>query len=272
MNNYLISTKTMIKEKYHLFTQVEKVIADYFLTENIQDFSSKSVAKKLYVSEASLSRFAKKMGFSGYREFVFSFNSNLKENKRLDQLTEFAIYKYQEVLERTYKIVDNSQMIRITNMLNSSKRVFVYGIGSSALAASEFCLRFIRLGLDVEALNSSDKIRLNTTRISSDSLVIGISVSGRNKEVLEGLRLAHEKGATTILLTSNLVEGNDKITNEIVLLAHLKNITVSHIISPQIPVLIMIDVIYTHYLNHNQSDKLESLKQILNHIEYKFEK
>ncbi len=246
MNNYLISTKTIIKEKYHLFTQVEKVIADYFLSEDIDDFSSKTVSQKLYVSEASLSRFAKKLGFSGYREFVFSYNSNLKESRRLDQLTEFAIYKYQEV--------------------------FVYGIGSSAIAAKEFCLRFIRLGLDIEVLDSGDKISLNTTRVNSECLVIGISVSGRNKEVLKGLKVAYEKGATTILLTSALIAENEKITHEIVLLAHLKNITVSHIISPQIPVLIMIDVIYTHYLNHNQSDKLESLKQILNQIEYKFEK
>lgn len=272
MSNYLISTKTIMKEKYHLFTQVEKVVADYFLSEDIDDFSSKAVSQKLYVSEASLSRFAKKLGFSGYREFVFCYNSNLKESRRLDQLTEFAIYKYQEVLERTYKVVDNNQMIRITNMLNSSKRVFVYGIGSSAIAAKEFCLRFIRLGLDIEVLDSGDKISLNTTRVHSDCLVIGISVSGRNKEVLKGLKVAYEKGATTILLTSALIAENEKITHEIVLLAHLKNITVSHIISPQIPVLIMIDVIYTHYLNHNQSDKLESLKQILNQIEYKFEK
>lgn len=272
MGNYLKSTKTKIKENYHLFTQVERVIADCFMEGNIDDFSSKSVSKQLFVSEASLSRFAKKLGFSGYREFVFSYNANLKENRRLDQLTEFAIHKYQEVLERSYQVVDNNQMIRITNMLNTSKRVFVYGIGSSALAAKEFCLRFIRLGLDVETLNNSDVISLNTNRVNEDCLVIGISVSGRNEAVLDGLKVAHQKGATTILLTSNLIASNEEFTNEIVLMAHLKNITVSNIISPQIPVLIMIDVIYTHYLNHNNSDKVESLKQILNQIEYKYEK
>ena len=272
MSRYITSVETIIKEKYSTLTQVEKLIADYFLEGNIDDFSSKSVSKKLYVSEASLSRFAKKIGYSGYREFVFDYNANSKEDRRLDQLTEFAIYKYQEVLDQTYQIVDNSQMIRITQLLHSHKRVFVYGIGSSALAAREFCLRFIRLGLDVEALVSVDKIDLNTPRIHPDCLVIGISVSGKNKGVLNGLKEAYHKGATTILLTSHQTIENEAISHEVVLLAHLKNITVSHIISPQIPVLMMIDVIYTHYLNHNQSDKLASLKQILNHIDYKFEK
>lgn len=55
MDNYLKSTKTMIEEKYDSFTQVEKVIADYFLHGTIEDFSSKAVASTIYVSEASLS-------------------------------------------------------------------------------------------------------------------------------------------------------------------------------------------------------------------------
>lgn len=52
----------------------------------------------------------------------------------------------------------------------------------------------------------------------------------------------------------------------------MKNVTVSHIISAEFPALVMTDIIYTHYLNYNKSDKLESLKEILNSIDYKFEK
>ena len=43
-------------------------------------------------------------------------------------------------------------------------------------------------------------------------------------------------------------------------------------ISAEFPALVMTDIIYTHYLNYNKSDKLESLKEILNSIDYKFEK
>ena len=272
MNSYLKSTKTIIQEKYEDFTQVEKVIADYFLNEKISDFSSKAVASTLYVSEASLSRFAKKIGFSGYREFVFSYNANLKENKRLDQLTEFSIHKYQDVLEKTYQIVDNNQMIRIAKLLDSKRRVFVYGVGSSALVAKEFCFRFIRLGLDVEALEDGNAIIINTSRVQPESLVIGVSISGHTKEVVDGMKVAHQRGATTILITSVHDAMHDEFVDEVILLAHLKNVTASHIISPQFPALVIIDVIYTHYLNYNKSDKLALLKETLNQINYQFEK
>ncbi|WP_404813571.1 hypothetical protein [Clostridium bowmanii] len=37
------------------------------------NFLSKSISKYLYTSEATLTRFAQKCGFRGYREFVYQY-------------------------------------------------------------------------------------------------------------------------------------------------------------------------------------------------------
>lgn len=51
-----------IEAIYETFTDLEKTIADYFIHyDGKADLVSKNVAKRLFVSEASLSRFAKKM-------------------------------------------------------------------------------------------------------------------------------------------------------------------------------------------------------------------
>lgn len=61
---YLKSVIPVIESNYVNFTTVERSIADFFIYNREQmDFSAKSVAGKLFVSEASLSRFAKKCGF-----------------------------------------------------------------------------------------------------------------------------------------------------------------------------------------------------------------
>ena len=58
---YKKSLLPMIVDSYDSFTSVEKAIADYFLSNNERaDFSSKAMKERLFVSEASLSRFAKK--------------------------------------------------------------------------------------------------------------------------------------------------------------------------------------------------------------------
>ena len=64
MGNYSKSAILIIKTNYDKLTSVEKSIGDFFLqNREHMDFSAKAVAEKLYVSEASLSRFAKKCGF-----------------------------------------------------------------------------------------------------------------------------------------------------------------------------------------------------------------
>ena len=58
---YLKSVIPVIESNYDNFTTVERSIADFFIYNREEmDFSAKAVAGKLFVSEASLSRFAKK--------------------------------------------------------------------------------------------------------------------------------------------------------------------------------------------------------------------
>lgn len=273
MNTYLTSVKTKIKDHYDQLTSLEKKIADYFLkSQKDDDFSIKAISKLLFVSEASLSRFAKKIGYSGYREFIFAYTANLNDNKRIDQLTEYAIHQYQYIVENTYKTVDTDQMIRIAKLLESKKRVYVYGIAFSGLAAEEFYHRFTRLGLDCTAVLNENDIVMNNARLNCDSLVIGISIVGKTSEVIAGLKSAKKKGATTVLMTSLHIAEHDTYCDEVIKMPHIKNLTVAHIISPQLPVLIMLDIIYIHYLNYNRDRKLRLLNDMLDEIDFTFEK
>ena len=63
-----------ILKGYQDLTAVEKNVADYFLENEEQvDFSSRHVASMLFVSEATLSRFAQKVGYTGYRKFIYDY-------------------------------------------------------------------------------------------------------------------------------------------------------------------------------------------------------
>ena len=63
MEYYVKSVVPIIESNYDNFTTVEKNIADFFIQNRERvDFSARSVAEWLFVSEASLSRFAKKCG------------------------------------------------------------------------------------------------------------------------------------------------------------------------------------------------------------------
>ena len=80
MEYYVKSVVPIIKMNYDNFTAVEKSIADFFIQNQEKvELSSKAMADRLFVSEASLSRFAQKCGYRGYREFVYQYETTFVE-------------------------------------------------------------------------------------------------------------------------------------------------------------------------------------------------
>ena len=185
MDYYVKSVIPIIESNYENFTALEKNIADFFMkNEEKMDFSAKEIAKHLFVSEASLSRFAKKCGFRGYREFIYQYEESFEEkNKELTGHTRTVLNMYQELLNKTYSLMDEAQIVRICEKLGQAKRVFVCGKGSSGLAAREMRLRFMRIGVDINSIQDPDLMRMQAVFQKEGCLVIGISISGESEDV-----------------------------------------------------------------------------------------
>ncbi|SCP95145.1 MurR/RpiR family transcriptional regulator [Anaerobium acetethylicum] len=262
--------KNIIKV-YDKLTNVEKNIAEFFLNNKEKsNFSSKSISEKLFVSEASLSRFAKKCGYKGFRELIYDYErsfENTKKNDSIDDMTKRVLDIYQGILNKSFKLVDESQMKRIATMLTKSSQVYVIGMGSSGIAADEFQLRFMRLGLRVEAISDSHRIKMNSALADEDTLLIGISISGKTREILEGMRIAKERGAKILFITGGNPEDYTDICDDVLRIASSKNLEIGTAISPQFPILVMVDIFYTYYLNtdlYNKSAKhTETLSALL---------
>lgn len=249
----------ILEAKYDSFTQSEKEIAQFFLKnkESVMDFSIEELSKKLFVSKASISRFVKKCGFKGYREFLYQYNKSIHEQKgEIADSARTVLDTYQELLTKTYSLMDDAQISRIVNMLGKMKRVIVCGGGSSGLAATEMESRFMRIGIDIDSLTNSDRIRIQAVFCNEESLVIGISVSGENESVLYLLQEAHQRGAKTILITSRYNLLYKEFCDEVVLIASIKGLESGNSISPQFPILIIMDIIYNEYVYLNKREKL----------------
>lgn len=93
-----------IEDVYDELTPVEKNIADFFLnTKNITDFSAKAIADTLYVSEASLTRFAKKCGYKGFREFIYSLKISVEDAAgNVNEMIQKVTSSYQHILDKIF--------------------------------------------------------------------------------------------------------------------------------------------------------------------------
>lgn len=257
MEYYVKSVVPIIESNYNNFTMVEKNIADFFIHNHEKmDFSAKTVAAKLFVSEASLSRFAKKCGYRGYREFVYQYEETLVEKKEsMTGNTRMVLNAYQELLNKTYSLVDEEQIGRIGKYLNQAERVFVCGKGSSGLAASEMELRFMRIGVDIDSLQDSDRMRMQSVFQDKRCLVFGISISGETEGVRYLLREAHKRGAKTVMITAQNKDSYAEYCSEVLLLPSLRHLNHGNVISPQFPILVMLDFIYSYYVEQDKPKK-----------------
>ncbi|MGN0250968.1 MAG: MurR/RpiR family transcriptional regulator [Oliverpabstia sp.] len=253
--NYDNSVIQTIEAKYDSFTSTEKAIAEFFInnTEKM-DFSIKSVAAHLYVSTASLSRFTKKCGYKGYREFIYEYEVAFMKNETIetgDHAMVFGIY--QEFLNKSYSLIDKVQIMRITKYINNAERVYVLGKGSSGISATEMELRFIRVGVNIDSIVDPDRMRIQSVFWNNHNLVLGISISGNTTDVSYGLKEAHHRGAKTVLLTTKHDDSFNEYCDEVLFMPNIGRLDRGNLISPQFPVLILIDVLYFYFV---KSDKL----------------
>ena len=255
MHKYEKNIITHIESVYSLFSPTEKTIADFFIhNQQNMDFSSKSISSFLYVSEPSLSRFAKKCGYKGYREFLFYYKEWLNElnNKPVtDSTTRQVLNTYQELLDKSYALVDEIQLNRLCEIFSSYKRIYVYGRGSSGLAGQEMKFRFMRIGVNIEAISDNHVMKMNSVLLDETCAVIGISVSGRTQEVIDSLKAAKSAGSSVILLTSHKNKEQPNYCDEVILLAMRETLENGNVISPQFPILVMIDIFYSHFLTYD---------------------
>ena len=248
---YEKSVIPIIESKYTLFTNTEKKIADYFLQcDTNMDINIQSVAAKLYVSQASISRFAKKCGFVGFREFIFAYLDSARVKKPNGNTTTQNVFNtYQELLNKAYSLLDNDQVQRIVKMLVNSKKVIAVGKGSSGYAASEMESRFVRVGLDIDSLTDSDRIRMQSVFLKDGDTVIAFSISGKTEDVIFLLKHAHDRGKRTVFFTAADSPHLHEFCDEVVLVASLEYLENGNLISPQFPMLLVLDLIYSEYIN-----------------------
>lgn len=244
----------IIESNLNEMTATERDIANYFLNNrNIKCLTTKFLCNELHVSKASLTRFSQKCGFDGFREFLYQYKEMSKEQgaRVYKDWTQNVLADYEEMLRKHYSVLDESQLERIQNLIESSSKIYFYAKGSSALAMKEMKMRFMRLGIMGEVIDDSDMILWNSMIVDNKCVVIGASISGKTKSIINALGTAKRNGAKTVLLTTRNLE-NHGFCDEVLLLASTQNLSYGNRISPQFPILLMTDCLFSYFLDDEE--------------------
>lgn len=251
----------IIESHLDKMTDLEQRIGHYFLDPiSIQEnLSSLQVAQTLHISQAALTRFAKKCGFKGYREFSFQYLQDLQKaqteaDNMQSSLSRHVLYNYNQIHQQTKELIDEEKLERVAQIIEEADRVYFFGTGSSGLVARDMKLRFMRLGVVCEALTDQDGFAWTTSILDKNCLVIGFSLSGQTQSIIDSLIDAKNMGAKTILVTGQPEKIQEDFTEVVPVALQSKPEFILRI-SAQFPMLLMIDLIYAFFLEINREKK-----------------
>lgn len=142
----------LMETKLSSFTKTDRAVYER-LKKHPKSFAHDSydeLTSALGVSPSALTRFAKKLGFSGYADLQYQLALDLEQRShRSDDETVAQIFG--SFLVETERTVDKAVLSRVAKRIVESRRVTCLGFNLSSLPAQFLCLGLkSKLGVDAE--------------------------------------------------------------------------------------------------------------------------
>lgn len=256
----------MLIESYRPdFTDVEHVIADYFLSKK-PVLTNSELSEELYVSKSSISRFCKKIGLKNYKELNFLYSLSLDTDEENRSVSSKITEIYHSLATRSDAQYDEDSLDEFCRYLNQHKIIHFLGRGFNAYAGMDFQFKFSRLGKYVRVISEENSIEMAARVAEEDELIIISSLSGEEDHLVTAAKLANNKNVTVLLITANESSPMIPFVNIVLYAASFSREESLGNISPQIPILIQLDMVYQRYLNLYSStiQKWMDAEKILN--------
>ncbi|GLB32887.1 putative HTH-type transcriptional regulator [Lacrimispora amygdalina] len=233
--------------------------------ESVLRKTIKEIAKETYTSPATIVRLCKKLGCKGYKDFqstlayevaLFRESRDIAFQKITQKDTvEDIIYKVTkkniESLETTRKLLEPKIITDCVKLLETSRTVSLFGLGTSLLVARDLYLKLLRADVICSLCDDWHAQFLTARNLRAGDVAIVISYSGLTEEMLQCAKEAKANGAKVIAIT-RAVESKLAAEADFVLpVAATELIHRSGAMSSRISQLNVVDVLFTAYVNRN---------------------
>lgn len=244
----------LIESKRNDFTSVEQVIADYFIGKQ-KTLSISELAKKISVSAPSITRFCKKLGLNNYKELIFLYSLSLRDQTEDASLISTPVTaSYHALATRSDAAYRGQAVKNFCDLIYKTRIILFWGLGFNSFAGLDFTFKFSRFGKFIQVYGDQHSILLSAASADKDDLILISSLSAKDPTILRAIQIGKENGAHFLLITANEDSPFVDYCDETIYAASFSPNESLGNISPQIPILIQLDIIYSKYINlHKRS-------------------
>ncbi len=193
----------------------ERQVAEHILERphTLLDQPISSIAEQASVSEPTVIRLCKRLGYRGLREFKLALARSLATNTSqtptklgssasLEELAAKVIDRQIATLINTRNHLPHERLERAIALLAGASRIELYGHGASGRVAADAQQKFFRLGMPVTAYSDAHDHVIAATVAPTDAVIIAISYTGCSRDLLDSIEIASRRGIAIIGITT----------------------------------------------------------------------
>lgn len=264
----------------HLSKSEKKVAG--FIKENpraIIDMSVAALGEACGVSDPTVVRAYKKLGFSGYEDLKLTLaqatvspseiiHEGVEVNDSIllvrDKVFQSAVF----ALQFTRDMLDPGDLEAAAQVLMHARKVLIFGLGGSAPIAADLHHKLLRLGIDANVYTDPHLQIIACNYLDDRDAVFAISHSGSSRCVVDSTQTAKSRGAKIITLTRAGKSPLSKLAD--VSLSTNSNETKYRVISiaSRVAALTIADSLYTFIAMRTNSAKTLQIEKSMESLKY----
>ena len=206
----------LVTQHFPSLSNQEKHVASFMLEHEDMLLSSSvaQISSLCNVSQATVVRVCKSLGFSGMKDFkIFyqtgklpskqSLNSEITWNDSDSDVFNKIFYKTLSTLENSFQTTSYETLGKIADKIVSVNNIDIFGIGGSAPVAQYCRNEFMRLVKRVNAYTDPYVLHHALPLFSEQDAIIVVSCSGETKEILAIAQQAKRARTTVVSITNH---------------------------------------------------------------------
>lgn len=193
----------------------EARVADIILTDpnRAVEMSIAAISEAADVSEPTVARFCKSLGFSGLKEFKLRLarslgsgtpfvHQDVKPGDDASAVVSKMIDRASKAIASLRDDMDSAQLAKAARAIAEAGRLEFYGQGNSGIVALDAQHKFFRLGIPTAAYSDPHVHAMSAALLGPKDVVIAISASGRTLDLIRSVEIAKNAGVTVVGITT----------------------------------------------------------------------
>lgn len=211
----MVHEVSFISDKYGDLRKSEIKVADYVLrkAEEVIHFSVSQLADEAKVSDPTVIRFCRALGFKGFQDFkihlaqsiipaVHTIHESVDKTEEGPELVRKVFEANQEAIRSTFGTLNFATVQTVIDELCKAEKIIFHGLAGSAAVAMDAHHKFFRIGIPCEWYSDPHMAIMAAAMMKPGQVFVAVSHSGATHDIIASVQAAKTAGASTVGIVS----------------------------------------------------------------------